>query len=37
MDFRNLGGTEPPFLDRDTDETLVKYQPVFMEYSILAE
>ncbi|XP_057364535.1 AKT-interacting protein-like [Daphnia carinata] len=37
MEFRNIASTEAHFLDKDTQEVMSKYQPVFMEYSILAE
>lgn len=37
MEFRNVASTEAQFLDKDTQEVMSKYQPVFMEYSILAE
>ncbi|EFX86300.1 hypothetical protein DAPPUDRAFT_313350 [Daphnia pulex] len=36
MEFRNIT-SEPHFLDKDTQEVMGTYQPVFMEYSILAE
>lgn len=36
MEFNKLA-TEPHFLDKDTEDVLVKYHPVFTEYTILAE
>ena len=36
MDFKHLAPTKP-HLDQDTEEVMSKYQPVFTEYSILAE
>jgi len=36
MEFNKLS-TEPHFLDKDTEDSLVKYHPVFTEYTVLAE
>lgn len=36
MDFRNIA-SDSHFVDKDTEEVMVRYQPVFTEYTILAE
>ncbi len=36
MDFKNIAG-DSHFVDRDTEDVMVRYGPVFTEYTILAE
>lgn len=37
MDFSNIVSTDAPFIDQETINVMERYQPVFKEYSILAE
>lgn len=38
MDFKNIASGDLHYdIDRDVEEVIYKYQPVFTEYSIMAE
>ena len=37
MDFSKIISNDAPYIDQDTIGVMKKYQPVFSEYSILAE